>query len=78
MIIIIIPCVDICLLPGYVAAIDGYKLAIVSHSLGAGRANMSDLIDHAVGIRLFIKYGSKVNKGNKVLLEFLPINATST
>ncbi|XP_072045125.1 thymidine phosphorylase-like [Amphiura filiformis] len=49
---------------GYVAAIDGYQLAIISHSLGAGRANESDKIDHAVGIRLFVKHGSKVNKGD--------------
>ncbi|XP_072045128.1 thymidine phosphorylase-like [Amphiura filiformis] len=49
---------------GYVAAIDGYELAIISRNLGAGRTKDSDKIDHAVGIRLFVKHGSKVNKGD--------------
>lgn len=47
---------------GYIHNIDAYKLADLSLKLGAGRENLTDIINHGVGIWLNKKTGDFVNK----------------
>ena len=50
---------------GYVNEINGMACARVSCALGAGRAQQTDIIDHAVGLELKVAVGSYVEKGKK-------------
>ena len=52
---------------GYIQNIDAYTVGEVVHSLGAGRRNTSDTVDHSVGIVLNKKYGDKVISGEPIL-----------
>lgn len=49
---------------GFIHSIDAYKLANLSLCLGAGRENLTDIIDHGVGIWLNKKTGDFVNVGD--------------
>jgi pyrimidine-nucleoside phosphorylase len=48
---------------GYITAIDSYVLGMQAMILGAGRAAAEDPVDHAVGIELKCKVGTKIEKG---------------
>jgi pyrimidine-nucleoside phosphorylase len=48
---------------GYIHFIDAYSLALIASSLGAGRENLEDEIDHGVGIWLLKKSGDVVIEG---------------
>lgn len=49
---------------GWVDAIDGHELGDVTMLLGAGRRKQDDEIDHAVGLVLRAKVGSRVEAGD--------------
>ena len=49
---------------GYVLHIDAEAVGIASVTLGAGRAEMGEQIDHAAGILLYAKPGDKVKEGD--------------
>lgn len=51
---------------GYIHNIDAYRLANVSLSLGSGRCELTDKIDHSVGIWLNKKTGDYVNQGDSL------------
>lgn len=48
---------------GYIAEVNAQEVGETSVDLGAGRAQKSDKIDLAVGIKVFVKIGDKVRKG---------------
>lgn len=52
---------------GYIENIDANTIGEIVHELGAGRKNVSDLIDHSVGIVLHKKHGDFVSKGETLL-----------
>ncbi len=52
---------------GYIHNIDAYKLANVSLMLGSGRVELTDQIDHSVGIWLNKKTGDFVNVGDDLV-----------
>lgn len=52
---------------GYVAALDAREVGLASMLLGGGRARKSDEIDHAVGVVLHTKIGSRVEEGYPLL-----------
>ncbi|WP_039764262.1 pyrimidine-nucleoside phosphorylase [Caldicellulosiruptor sp. F32] len=47
----------------YIKDIDALKLGIAALKLGSGRQKKEDVIDYSVGIELFGKIGSKIEKG---------------
>lgn len=49
---------------GWVHAIDGRALGIYAMDLGAGRRSQSDLLDLAVGLRVHVAPGDRVNPGD--------------
>ena len=49
---------------GWVDGIDAYALGDVTMLLGAGRRKQDDVVDHAVGLVLHAKLGSKVEEGD--------------
>lgn len=51
---------------GYIKSIDSESVGISAMLLGAGRATKEDEIDHEVGVKLNVKVGNKVNKGDKL------------
>ena len=53
---------------GYVAGIDAEAVGTASVTLGAGRAEKDEPIDHAAGITLYAKPGDKVEKGELLAL----------
>ena len=50
----------------YVDHIDALMIGEAAMNLGAGRATLTDKIDHAVGIVLNKKVGDKVSKGDVI------------
>jgi len=52
---------------GWVQDIDALSLAMLASSLGAGRTEVGQPIDHGVGIIIHAKVGSRVSKGEIVL-----------
>lgn len=52
---------------GYINDIDTLKLAKLCNSLGAGRQNKDDVINHEVGLYLNKIYGEKVDKGETII-----------
>lgn len=55
---------------GYIHNIDAYKLANVSLELGSGRKELTDEIDHSVGVWLNKKTGDFVNVGDTLATIF--------
>jgi len=55
---------------GYVSSIDAETLGIVAMTLGAGRENKESEIDLAVGIKLHVRKGEEVRKGQPLLTLF--------
>lgn len=52
---------------GYIESIDALTIGEVVHGLGAGRVNVTDNIDHSVGIVLYKKHGDFVKKDEPLL-----------
>ena len=52
---------------GYLAALDALEVGLASMLLGGGRARKSDKVDHAVGVVLHKKIGSRVKEGHPLL-----------
>lgn len=52
---------------GYVIRLDAEQLGIGSMLLGAGRERAEDSVDHAVGLKLHVKRGELVAKGDALL-----------
>ena len=51
---------------GFVASIDAQKVAQAAFELGAGRAQATDAIDPAAGVRLLATHGDKVSAGQPI------------
>jgi pyrimidine-nucleoside phosphorylase len=51
---------------GYVSAIDGRALGLLAMDLGAGRKDRGDVLDLGVGIRVHVRVGQRVEKGDVV------------
>ncbi|GLH67491.1 thymidine phosphorylase [Geothrix edaphica] len=51
---------------GYVTAIDGRALGLLAMDLGAGRKDRNDILDLGVGIRVQVRVGQRIEKGDVV------------
>lgn len=49
---------------GYIAAIDAEAIGLASQYTGAGRTRKEDEIDYGAGIKILVKVGDKVKKGD--------------
>ena len=58
---------------GFVAFIDAQKVAQAAFELGAGRAQATDTIDPAAGVRLLVTHGDKVSAGQPLAELFAPM-----
>jgi pyrimidine-nucleoside phosphorylase len=52
---------------GFVTAIDTAQLGWAIIELGGGRKQMSDLIDHSVGIEMLVRLGDQVSRGQPLV-----------
>jgi pyrimidine-nucleoside phosphorylase len=52
---------------GYIAQVAADEIAWAAFDLGAGREKKGDPIDHAVGLRVYVKVGSKVESGQPLV-----------
>jgi len=53
---------------GYVRAIDAYALGVLAIELGAGRTRAEQKIDHAAGFELAVDVGTRVAKGEPLVV----------
>lgn len=51
---------------GYVKEINSEEVGVATMMLGAGRERKEDSIDHEVGVKLHVKIGDKISKGDKL------------
>jgi pyrimidine-nucleoside phosphorylase len=51
---------------GFITMVDAEKIARAAFELGAGRAKKGDPIDHAVGVKVTVKVGDAVKKGDMI------------
>ena len=58
---------------GFVARIDAQKVAQAAFELGAGRAQATDAIDPAAGVRLLVTHGDRVEAGQPLAQLYAPI-----
>ena len=58
---------------GFVASIDAQKVAQATFELGAGRAQATDAIDPAAGVRLLVRHGDKVSAGQPIAELYAPM-----
>ena len=58
---------------GFVARIDAQKVAQAAFELGAGRAQATDAIDPAAGVRLLVTHGDKVQAGQPLAQLYAPV-----
>jgi pyrimidine-nucleoside phosphorylase len=68
----LLPCVkgrEQCLAPrdGFVAGVKAGTIGLATNLLGAGRSNVGEPIDHAVGILLHAKPGTRVTRGQPLI-----------
>ena len=52
---------------GYVANIDTHAIGMSIIAMGGGRKQMSDTVDHSVGMKLLVKVADQVSKGQPVV-----------
>ena len=57
---------------GFVASIDAQKVGQAAFELGAGRAQATDAIDPAAGVRLLVTHGDKVSAGQPLAQLYAP------
>ena len=55
---------------GFVTAIDGRALGLAAMELGAGRRELTDVLDLGVGLRIHVRVGSEVRKGDPLATIF--------
>ena len=55
---------------GYVSAIDTEALGQAIIDLGGGRRQVSDSIDHSVGLEMLVRIGDRVDAGDPVVRIF--------
>lgn len=58
---------------GFVASIDAQKVAQAAFELGAGRAQSTDAIDPAAGVRLLVTHGDAVSAGQPMAMLYAPM-----
>ena len=58
---------------GFVASIDAQKVAQAAFELGAGRAQATDAIDPAAGVRLLVTHGDAVSAGQPLAQLYAPM-----
>ena len=58
---------------GFVARVDAQKVGQAAFELGAGRAQATDAIDPAAGVRLLVRRGDKVAAGQPLAQLFAPL-----
>ena len=58
---------------GFVARIDAQKVAQAAFELGAGRAQATDAIDPAAGVRLLVTHGDRVQAGQPFAQLYAPM-----
>ncbi len=63
---------------GWVASVDPACVGSVVLALGGGRKKKDDVIDHSVGVELFVEVGSKVKSGQPLLRVHAPSDQTAT
>jgi len=51
---------------GYITAIDGRALGLLAMDLGAGRKDRNDILDLGVGLRVHVRVGQRIEKGDVV------------
>ena len=51
---------------GYLSQVEAMAAARAAFELGAGREKKTDSIDHAVGLKVFVKQGDKVAAGQEL------------
>ncbi|MBI1753146.1 MAG: thymidine phosphorylase [Acidobacteria bacterium] len=61
---------------GCIAAIDGRALGLLAMELGAGRKDRNDVLDLGVGIRVRIRVGQQVKRGEPVFTLYIKANQT--
>ena len=66
------PCLANATADGFVASIDAQKVAQAAFELGAGRAQSTDMIDPAAGVRLLVTHGDKVSAGQPIARLYAP------
>jgi pyrimidine-nucleoside phosphorylase len=49
---------------GYVSRVDALEIASAAFELGAGREEKGDAVDHAVGVKVSVKVGSRIKAGD--------------
>ncbi|MGI9614989.1 MAG: thymidine phosphorylase [Acidimicrobiales bacterium] len=52
---------------GFVTRIGARSIGHVAWSLGAGRTNMNDAVDHSAGVRSLVEIGDQVERGQELL-----------
>lgn len=57
---------------GFVTAIDTAQLGWSIIELGGGRKQMSDPIDHSVGLEMLVRFGDEVSRGQPLVRIFAP------
>ncbi len=57
---------------GFVATIDAQRVAQAAFELGAGRAQSTDTIDPAAGVRLLVTHGGAVSAGQPLAMLYAP------
>ena len=57
---------------GYVHAIDTARIGEAVVELGGGRRVLSDCIDHSVGLRMQVRLGDQVTRGQPLVALFAP------
>ncbi len=63
---------------GYISRIDTMGVGLLAVEIGAGRENLGDAIDPAVGLEFFKKIGNRVETGDTIALIHLPDNEKDT
>ena len=58
---------------GFVASIDAQKVGQAAFELGAGRAQATDAIDPAAGVRLLVTHGDKISAGQPLAQLYAPL-----
>ena len=62
---------------GYVSQVDALALAKLCSSLGAGRQNITDSVNHGVGFEVAVKVGDKVERSQLLISANIPVKANA-
>jgi len=67
------PCLVEAVESGFVVSVDARKVAQAAFELGAGRAQSTDAIDPAAGVRLLVTHGDAVASGQPLAMLYAPM-----